>query len=225
MGLPIFYSPYLSFSLHQERKSGFLTPTYGSTSGAGRVHRAVLLEHRANRDATLSPRILAKRGVQLNTEFRYLDPSYRGEMHVEYLPNDNLAAWTAAPFPFNIRRRCLRLGGSLNLQRVSDDRYFTDLATLPTITSQVVLPREGSLGRGGTWVKAERTRSAHWCNAGRRCRSTRWRDHLAYSRQPQLTLTAYNQNILRGDLDFIGNFVDFNHPTLVNGKRYMAYPV
>ena len=35
MGLPIFYSPYLSFSLHQKRKSGFLTPSYGSSSRSG----------------------------------------------------------------------------------------------------------------------------------------------------------------------------------------------
>ncbi|MGH8622575.1 MAG: LPS-assembly protein LptD, partial [Burkholderiales bacterium] len=31
LGAPIFYSPYLSFSLHQERKSGFITPHYGNT--------------------------------------------------------------------------------------------------------------------------------------------------------------------------------------------------
>jgi len=30
--VPIFYSPYLSFSLHQERKSGFLTPSYRTSN-------------------------------------------------------------------------------------------------------------------------------------------------------------------------------------------------
>jgi LPS-assembly protein len=35
MGVPIFYSPYLSFSLHQGRKSGFITPHYGRTNTTG----------------------------------------------------------------------------------------------------------------------------------------------------------------------------------------------
>ena len=35
MGQTILYSPYLSFALHQQRKSGFLTPHYGSSSTSG----------------------------------------------------------------------------------------------------------------------------------------------------------------------------------------------
>ena len=227
MGLPIFYSPYLSFSLHQERKSGFLTPTYGSTSRSGAEFTLPYYWNIApNRDATISPRVITKRGLQVNTEFRYLDPSYRGEAYVEYLPNDNLARLDRSAF-FLQHAQTLPYGwgGSLNLQKVSDDRYFIDLATLPTMTSQVVLPREGTLSRGGTWGQDG--------TYGFSALVQRWQtlqvDPLApitspYNRQPQLTLTAYNQNILRGDFDFIGNFVDFNHPTLVNGKRYMAYP-
>lgn len=227
MGLPIFYSPYLSFSLHQERKSGFLTPTYGSTSRSGAEFTVPYYWNIApNRDATLSPRILAKRGAQLNTEFRYLDPSYRGEMHVDYLPNDNLARLDRSAFSLQHSQTLpYGWGGSLNLQRVSDDRYFTDLATLTTITSQVVLPREGALSRGGTWGQG----GTYSFGALVQRWQTLQVDPLApitspYSRQPQLTLTAYNQNILRGDLDFIGNFVDFKHPTLLNAKRFMAYP-
>ena len=46
--VPIFYSPYISFPLHQQRKSGFLTPHYGSIDATRRrADRAVLLEHRA----------------------------------------------------------------------------------------------------------------------------------------------------------------------------------
>lgn len=227
MGLPIFYSPYLSFSLHQERKSGFLTPSYGSSSRSGVEFTVPYYWNIApNRDATLSPRVLTKRGVQVNTEFRYLDPRYRGEVHVEYLPNDNLARLDRSAF-FLQHSQALPYGwgGSLNLKKVSDDRYFTDLAILPTVTSQVVLPREGSLSRGGTWGQGG--------TYGFSALVQRWQtlqvDPLApitppYNRQPQLTLTAYNQNILRSDFDFIGNFVDFNHPTLINGKRFMAYP-
>jgi len=227
MGLPIFYSPYLSFSLHQKRKSGFLTPSYGSSSRSGAELTVPYYWNIApNLDATFSPRVLAKRGVQLNTEFRYLNPTYSGEAYVEYLPNDNLARLDRSAFSLKHAQALpYSWNGSLNLQGVSDNRYFTDLATLPAVTSQVVLPREGSLSRGGTWGQGG--------TYGFSALVQRWQtlqvDPLApvtppYNRQPQVTLTAYNQNILRSDFDFSGNFVDFNHPTLVNGKRFMAYP-
>ncbi len=227
MGLPIFYSPYLSFSLHQERKSGILTPSYGSSSRSGAELTVPYYWNIApNLDATFSPRVLAKRGVQLNTEFRYLNPTYKGEAYVEYLPNDNLARLDRSAFSLKHAQTLpYSWSGSLNLQGVSDNRYFTDLATLPAVTSQVVLPREGSLSRGGTWGQGG--------TYGFSALVQRWQtlqvDPLApvtppYNRQPQVTLTAYNQNILRSDFDFSGNFIDFNHPTLVNGKRFMAYP-
>jgi LPS-assembly protein len=227
LGVPIFYSPYLSFSLHQERKSGFLTPSYGSTSTSGTEFTLPYYWNIApNRDATFSPRLIAKRGAQLSTEFRYLDPRYSGELHVEYLPNDNLARLDRSAF-FLKHSQALPYGwsGSLNVNRVSDDKYFADLATLPTITSQVVLPREGALSRGGTWGQG----GTYAVSALVQRWQTLQVDPQApitppYNRQPQLTLTAYNQNVLRSDFDFTGNFVDFNHPTLVNGKRFMAYP-
>ncbi|MFN7086615.1 MAG: LPS-assembly protein LptD, partial [Burkholderiales bacterium] len=227
MGLPIFYAPYLSFSLHQERKSGFLTPSYGSSSKSGVEFMLPYYWNIApNRDATLSPRLITKRGLQLNTEFRYLEPTYRGEAHVEYLPNDNLARLDRTAYSLR-HTQLLPYGwnGSLNLRKVSDDKYFTDLATLPSITSQAVLPREGVLSRGGTWGQSG--------IYGFSALMSRWQtlqfDPLApitppYNRQPQLTLAAYNHDVLRSDFDFIGNFVDFNHPTLVSGKRFMAYP-
>ena len=227
LGVPIFYSPYLSFSLHQERKSGFLTPSYGSTSTSGTEFTLPYYWNIApNRDATFSPRLIAKRGAQLNTEFRYLDPRYSGELHVEYLPNDNLARLDRSAF-FLKHSQALPYGwsGSLNLNKVSDDKYFADLATLPTITSQVVLPREGAISRGGTWGQG----GTYAVSALVQRWQTLQVDPQApvtppYNRQPQLTLTALNQNVLRSDFDFIGNFVDFNHPTLVGGKRLMAYP-
>ena len=33
---------------------------------------------------------MSKRGAQLQTEFRYLDPRYRGELRYEVLPDDRV---------------------------------------------------------------------------------------------------------------------------------------
>src|SRR3546814_20974750 len=41
---------------------------------------------------TLEPRRMTKRGLILNTEFRYLTPTGRGEFDFGYLPSDDLTS-------------------------------------------------------------------------------------------------------------------------------------
>ncbi len=73
MDVPILYSPWMSFSLNNQRKSGLLTPSIGSTTSSGfEVSTPWYWNIAPDMDATITPRVLSKRGVQLNTEFRYL---------------------------------------------------------------------------------------------------------------------------------------------------------
>jgi len=227
LGRPIFYTPYLSFSLDNERKSGFLWPTIGTSANSGATASLPYYWNIApNRDATITPRVMAKRGVQLGTELRYLDHQYYGNARVEVLPNDRVAN--------DETRYALSLlhnhtfsdgwGANLNVQKVSDSTYFTDLGTTIAVTSQTLLPREGSLWKSGNWwndgVYTVQGLVQRW--------QTLQTDPLApvtppYSREPQILLTASKQT-LSYDLDVIGSFVDFRHPTLVNGRRAFAYP-
>jgi LPS-assembly protein len=228
MGTPIFYTPYLSFSLHQERKSGFLTPHYGSTSkGGAELSVPYYWNIAPNYDATITPRIMTRRGLLVNNELRYLEPNYLGEARGEILPEDN-ARDGSQRWAYNIRHNhTLPSGwyGSLNVQRVSDDTYFTDLSTQIAVTSQVLLPRDGSIGRAGSWGAA----GSYGLNALVQRWQTLQADPLApvtppYSRVPQLTLNATRQDVLASDIDFYGHYVGFEHPTQVNGARTLAYP-
>ena len=91
LGMPILYTPYISFSLDRQRKSGFLSPTFGTTGNSGAEFSIPYYWNIApNRDATITPRVMSKRGVQLLNEFRYLEPLYRGEVRYEVLPNDRV---------------------------------------------------------------------------------------------------------------------------------------
>jgi len=228
LGTPIFYSPYLSFSLHQARKSGFITPHYGSTDkGGAEITIPYYWNIAPNRDATVSPRIMTRRGVLVHGEFRYLEPTYLGEARAEVLPEDSAKGGEQRRAYFVRHNQTLPSGwsGALNLQRVSDDTYFTDLSTQIAVTSQVQLPSDLTIGRGGTWGGA----SSYGLSALVQRWQTLQPDPLQpvtppYNRLPQLTLTAARQEVLRSDFDFYGQYTTFDHPTLTTGTRVLGYP-
>ena len=227
LGSTIFYTPYMWFTLHQERKSGFLTPSYGNTSTSGFELTVPYYWNMApNRDMTIAPRLMARRGVQLRSEFRYLEPSYRGDLQAEYLPNDNVTGVNRHLFKFNHAQTFANgWAGSLDLNKVSDGKYFSDLTTHIALTSQTYLTRQATLSRGGAWGNG----GTYSFSALAQGWQTLQSDPLApltppYGRRPQLTFTAQNQDVLRSDFDFYSSYTDFSHPTLVNGRRAVAYP-
>jgi LPS-assembly protein len=74
-GVPILYSPWLSFSLNNERKSGLLTPTIGSTTRGGFEFTQPFYWNIApNMDATIAPRVIAKRGCYGMVNIGILSP-------------------------------------------------------------------------------------------------------------------------------------------------------
>ena len=224
---PIFYAPYFSFPLQRERKSGFLAPHYGSTSTSGfEVTAPYYWNIAPNYDLTITPRALTKRGLQLRNDFRYLQPNYSGDFHYEVLANDRAAERSRQLLALK-HTQSLWNGwtGSLDLNKVSDSKYFTDLSTAVGLTSQTFLNRQGLLSRAGTWGNG----GTYTFNGLVQGWQTLQTDPLApltppYSRRPQLTLAAQRFNTFGGDLNVESSYTDFDHPTLVRGKRIVAYP-
>jgi LPS-assembly protein len=223
----IFYSPYLSFSLNQQRKSGILTPSYRTSNTTGFELTVPYYWNIApEMDATLYPRYMTRRGLQLGGDFRYLNPNWRGEARAEVLSNDQQTGsdrWGL----FTKHQQTLgnAWNGSLNLNRVSDDKYFTDLSTLVATTSQVNLSNDATLSRGGTWGDAGTYNFSAYAQRWQTLQS----DPLApltppYNRQPQFALSAQRMDTRWGDFDLLGSYVSFDHPTLINGQRAVAYP-
>jgi LPS-assembly protein len=220
-GVPLIYSPYLDFSLSGSRKSGLLPPSIGQTAKSGfEMTIPYYFNIAPNYDATLAPRLLARRGVLLNTEFRYLEPGFNGELRGEYLPDDRL--FQESRYGYSAQHRQdfgYGFTGGLNLQGVSDDFYFTDLSDKIAVTSQTNLPREGNLAYNGGW----------W-NANARVQTFQTlQDPLApvvppYERVPQLTLLGTRPTALGVDFGVRGELVEFQHPTRINGRRDTLYP-
>jgi len=130
-GVPIMYSPIFGFPLREERKSGFLSPIYGYSSNSGFEMAVPYYFNLApNYDATLTPRVLSKRGLQWQGEFRYLQPKYSGIWSGQYLHNDRKAHFNRWLLDLEHKQR-FDFGGRLSLKyrKVSDDDYFRDLST------------------------------------------------------------------------------------------------
>ncbi|MGR8950959.1 MAG: LPS-assembly protein LptD, partial [Gammaproteobacteria bacterium] len=72
-GVPVFYSPYLSFPVDKRRLSGFLAPSFGNTQQSGfNLSVPYYWNIAPNYDATLKPRYYGKRGLMLGGDFRLL---------------------------------------------------------------------------------------------------------------------------------------------------------
>jgi LPS-assembly protein len=220
-GVPILYSPYLDFSLSGRRKSGLLPPTIGSTGQSGFEYTQPYYWNIApNLDATIAPRLLAKRGVLMNGDFRYLEPDITGEMRGEYLPDDQQKGERRYGYLWQHRQNFGNgFSGVLDLQGVSDDTYFTDLSDKIAATSQTNLNREGDLFYDGGW----------WNLNTRVQRFQTLQDPLApvvppYARVPQITLNMNRQTDVHLDFGLQGEYVEFAHPFLLNGRREILYP-
>lgn len=220
MGLPLLYTPWMNFPLSKNRRTGLLGPTFGSTnSGGSEMTIPLYLNLNANMDATISPRYMKRRGTQLNNEFRYLQQNAVGEAHADVLQGDRLSNSDRIRFSLN---HAQQFGGGfsgyLNLNRVSDDAYYRDLASTLNATSQTNLLQEGVLNYSGGWWNAV-TRVQHYQTL---------QDPLApvvapYWRQPQIGVNAQHP-LLDSTISMTSEYVDFRHPTLVNGQRLMIYP-
>lgn len=220
--VPIVYTPYLDFPLTNARKSGVLSPTYGTTGQSGfEFTLPIYLNLAPNYDATIAPRVLAKRGLMLNNEFRYLGESYRGLLNAEYLAEDReRQGETRYGLAFRHNQTFMPgFTGYVNMQRVSDDRYFVDLSNRIAVTSLSNLPRDGGV-----------TYKSGWWSVGARAQSFQTlQDPNApivppYARLPQLTFSGLRSNERGFDVNLLSEYVAFSHPTLVSGQRSVMYP-
>jgi LPS-assembly protein len=226
-GVPVAWLPHFTFPLKNERKSGFLAPTYATSEARGfEIQVPYYLNLAPNYDATLTPRIMTKRGVMINGQFRYIFATpfgtAFGETTSEYLPNDRIEKRDRDAL--NVRHTQLfspNLSLQLNYNRVSDPRYFIDLADFVAITSITTLPRDATL----TY------RQFDWTFSARAQRFQTLQDPAAfvlppYDRMPQLTAESpvYKFGASRRiEVQTTTDVSRFEYPNASNPSGYRAY--
>jgi LPS-assembly protein len=164
-GVPILGAPVLSFPLSEERKSGWLPPRINLDNRSGLELAVPYYWNIApNRDMTLTPAFLSRRGVGLQTEFRYLQPRDRGEVTVDLLPDDRVEGRSRSALQFLHEGDKRGIHYRADLLRVSDDEYWKDFPrAVPAVAPRLLpldLRAERPLGMAGDWLAYARVQ--HW---------------------------------------------------------------
>jgi LPS-assembly protein len=128
LGVPIFYTPWISFPVGDQPKSGLLFPTIGSGSRTGTQIAVPYYWHLApNYDATLTTRWYSSRGVRLDPEFRFLSDRSRSQLNIEYLPDDQETGDARGVIDWrHVTRFAPRTRLLIDATDVSDANYYED---------------------------------------------------------------------------------------------------
>ena len=145
--VPIFYTPYISFPLGDDRKSGLLFPSFGHSGTNGyQVDIPYYFNLAPNYDLTLTPSYLSARGVQLSEQFRYLTESSHGVIDGSFLPNDTQEHGNRTYFHFNdVTNLAEGLRFDTDLTSVSDVDYFSNFSVGSEQTSVTFLERRAEV--------------------------------------------------------------------------------
>ncbi|ASC87669.1 LPS-assembly protein LptD [Pseudomonas fragi] len=134
--IPVFYTPYIYFPIDDRRQSGFLPPSFSSSTDTGFMLVTPYYFNLApNYDATLYPRYMTKRGLLMEGEFRYLTESSEGQFGAAYLNDDNddrkgQTDYTDKRYMLNWQHKGgldSRVLTEVDYTKISDPYYFQDL--------------------------------------------------------------------------------------------------
>jgi LPS-assembly protein len=165
-GVPFMYLPYFTFPLDDRRKSGFLYPTFGSSSHSGTyLTLPYYLNLAPNYDATITPSYYTERGAMLGVEFRYLQPRSNGTFDITYLGHDrgpedpefvqygdrdgSKQRWLAKIQNSTNLGDGFNLG--VNINRASDNEYFRDFGNDLYSSSVGILTSSVYVYKGGKY--------------------------------------------------------------------------
>ena len=155
--VPFLYLPYFQFPIDDRRQSGLLSVKTGYSETSGRSYVAPVYWNLApNYDMTITPAYYSERGLQLNTENRYLFESQRGQLDMSFLDDDErgdkrwFQQWKhSADLAYGVDADIL-------LADVSDENFFYDFGDIsPQYNDLRYLDRHVRLARSGEIWQSE----------------------------------------------------------------------
>jgi LPS-assembly protein len=219
--VPFFYFPVISFPIDDRRKSGFLYPNIGNSNSHGAEIVAPYYWNIAPQvDATITPHQMSRRGVKLDTEWRYLNRWSRNQLDAEYLDDE----------VYGDRRSLFRLTHKgqftdnwrtyIDASAVSDADYFDSFGGNLYDSSINALPRDASLT--GDWQ--------HWSFKTRLLTYQTLDDTVPaatrpYRLHPELSLNGLYPDVWAGfDFEMRNSYTQFEQTDRPSVNRFDITP-
>lgn len=224
-GVPIFYWPWLTFPIGDERRSGFLMPSVGDSSSRGTELVVPWYWNIApNQDALFTPRYMSKRGSQLGTLYRYLSHSSQAELNGEFLPSDKQTKTDR--YSLKLKQQTQLTDSSrfeLLFNELSDNEYFKDLGNSIYSRNTINIERKASLIHNTSVWNSSLT-----VQAFKTVDDSINIDNRPYRRLPQIQINGRDRFNYHSDLNWSldTEWVRFTHesPNKVTGERMDIYP-
>ncbi len=221
-GLPVLYTPYISFPLDDRRLSGLLPPSFSNTDDNGfDMVVPYYFNIAPNYDLTLWPRYMTRRGGMLSGQFRYLTKMNEGSLGIEYLPYDLLLEKTRYSASFKDHAQFTKnLYSRVDLNYVSDSDYFDDLNNALGISTNRFLRSQANLNYNTTGIAFR---------AGMETYQT-IDDDISDASKPYQKLPQVSLNLNHSfeqwpvDLTMDNEYVHFYRDGRVSGQRFNTRP-
>ncbi|GGP63063.1 LPS-assembly protein LptD [Shewanella algicola] len=206
--VPILYIPYMTVPVSDKRKSGFLFPSFStSTTNGVEISTPYYWNISPEYDLTFTPHYMSSRGLFTKTEFRYLaGEQQNGQFNVEYLDSDDNLSTKADRYLYHWSHQ-----GAVNANwrvradytNVSDNNYFNDL------DSDVNQSTDNQLSRIGEASYFER----NWdFNIRVQDIKVLGEDEKPYQVMPQLNFNYRTEDIIESiDFKFNSELTNFRH--------------
>ncbi|MBN1378297.1 MAG: LPS assembly protein LptD [Gammaproteobacteria bacterium] len=219
--IPILYFPALSFPIDDRRKSGFLYPTVGQSARHGFEFEIPYYWNIAPQaDATLTPRYMRDRGMQLNSEWRYLNSWSETQLDYEYLDDDLYGNRRKLASIQHSGRISRHWSTSLSAAEVSDFDYLRDFGSDLSSTSVTHLSRSASLvGQWDNWKFVSRLLSYQTVD------NTIPEDSYPDELLPDLSLNGFYPDIGAGiEYELASSYSIFTRADNISNQRFDIRP-
>ncbi len=236
--IPIMYLPWVHFSYSGKRKTGMLAPIIGNTGKSGAdLALPFYINIAPNIDATIAPRLMSKRGIMINNELRYIGRTLQGRILADLLPHDLRERDGIGRTRYGVsfmHNQHFGYGwsGNFNYNRVSDDRFFRDLANNLSQTSKTNLLQQGllsyhtALGQGGLLSFSALAQQFQTLQDPRSLEDPSFTVPSPFKRLPQLKLGIIKRNVMGLDFSLETSWTRYAHAdkNVNDGKRITVFP-
>lgn len=218
--VPVFYFPWLRFPINDQRMSGVLMPTFSHSDADGDMLSLPVYWNQAeNYDMTVTPVWYSKRGLQLNTENRYLFDSHEGKLRLSWLDDDRVDDERWYRFWEHQTTSGSGIQTSVLIQRVSDENFLEDFDNQENVSDVDFLQSAVSMtGVAAGWRTTLLFEEYQTVNQERL-------NSRPYERMPRLTVDrvlSSGDGIL--ELEWDNEYVRFDRDDSIVGDRLHLSP-